>query len=302
MLKQVAEYNDLSPALTKKLEERIKSFGKVVRYRFDIEQENPDKTFYNGKTIFPGIYTLDPTVFDITDNDENRDGKSKFKKIALIKSHESNGTGGFKTEFIKIRVPAQARGILRLELDNPEDIAKCMVLEMHPKLKGGLFSDKNRVQVINRVDENSEAVQATKERSEKRKALNAVEDMTDEELIKLADALGWDSTKALVILRNDAEQLAETDYSFFNELVSGKKIEYQSLVKQALDREIIIFDAGDYKFTWAGNKQVITVLSPVGADTNIEKMAEWLQVGGDKATEVYTKLKGLVNNKKAATA
>lgn len=299
MLKQVAEYNDISPVLQKKLEERIKSFGKVVKYRFDIEQENPDKTFYNGKTIFPGIYTLDPTVFDITDNDENREGKSKFKKIALIKSHESNGTGGFKTEFIKIRVKAPARGILRLELDNPEDIAMCMIIEMHPKLKGGLFSDKNRNQVINRINEESEAVQASKERAERRKALNAVEDMQEPDLVKLADALGWDSTANIAILRNDAEQLAESDFTFFNEFVSSKKIEFQALVKQAIDREIITFDACEYKFTWTGNKQVITVLSPAGAESNVEKMAEWLQVGGDKATEVYSKLKGLVNNKKA---
>lgn len=302
MLNQIAEYNDLSPALLKKLQDKINSFGKVVKYRFDIEQENPDRTFYNGKTIFPNIYTLDPTVFNITDNDETREGKSKFKKIALIKSHESNGTGGFKTEFIKIRITAPARGILRLDLTNPDDIAKCMLMELHPKLKGGMFYDKDRRAVVSRVDDVSEARQQTEERAQKRKAQNAIADMTDEDLKRLADALEQDSTQDTLVLRNWAEELADVDYTFFNELVESKKIEFQSLVKQAIDKEIITFDPAEYKFTWTGNKQVITVLSPAGEESNIVKLGEWLQVGGEKATEVYNKLKGLVNNKKAAVA
>ena len=53
MLRQVAHYNDFSPEFIEKLEEKINKFGKIVRYRFDIEKENPDKTFYNGKVVFP---------------------------------------------------------------------------------------------------------------------------------------------------------------------------------------------------------------------------------------------------------
>jgi len=302
MLQQVADFNDLSPALLKKLQEKVNSFGKVVRYRFDIEQENPDKTFYNGKTIFPNIYTLDPTVFTITDKDEDRAGKSKSKKVALIKSHEPNGTGGYKTEFIKIRVPAAARGQLRLNLEDPEDIAKCMAIEMHPKLKGGMFEDKQRHGVMNRIDDVVEAKQQTAERAAKRKAQNAVSDMNDDDIKRLADALEQDSTQDPVVLRNWAEELSEIDFTFFNELVEGKKIEYQALVKQAIDREIITFDPAEYKFTWTGNKQIITVLSPAGEESHVVKLAEWLQVGGDKATDITTKLKGLVNNKKASVA
>jgi hypothetical protein len=302
MLQQIAEYNDISSELLKKLQDKIESFGKVVKYRFDIEQENPDKTFYNGKTIFPGIYTLRPAVFNITDNDEKRAGKSKFKKIALIKSHESNGTGGYKTEFIKIRVPATARGQLRLNLETPEDIAKCMLIELHPKLSGGMFADKETRPLINRIDDVQEARTQTEERAEKRKAANAVADMDEKSLIQFADAMNWDSTQDPVVLRNLAEELADDDPKFLNDLVSNKTFEIRAIVKQALDREIIAYDPVEYKITWAGNKQTITVLSPSGEQSEIVKFAEYLHTGGLKAEEALKKITQLVKEKKGAVA
>lgn len=302
MLQQIAEYNDLSPALLQKLQEKINSFGKIVRYRFDIEQDNPDKTFYNGKTIFPGVYTLRPAVFNITDNDENRAGKSKFKKIALIKSHESNGTGGYKTEFIKIRVPAAARGQLRLDLETPEDIAKCMLLELHPKINGGLFQDKNTIPVFSRIDDVQEARTQTEERAAKRKAQNAVADMDEKSLLKFADALGWDSTQDPVILRNLAEELADDDPNFLNDLITDKTFEIRAIVKQALDREIITYDPIEFKFTWTGNKQTIAVVSPSGTESEVVKLAEILHSGGNKMEETLKKITQLVKEKKGAVA
>ena len=301
MLNQIAEYNDLSPALLKKLQDKIASFGKVVKYRFDIEQENPDRTFYNGKTIFPNIYTLDPSVFNITDNDESKDGKSKFKKIALIKSHESNGTGGFKTEFIKIRVTAPMRGILRLQLDNPEDIAKCMFMELHPKLKGGMFSDKDKFQVCSRVDDVSEAQKQTQDRAEKRKAQYAVADMDELALISFADALGWDSTQDPIVLRNLAEELADDDPKFLNDNISNKAFEIRAILKQAIDREIISYDPAELKFSWTGNKQTIAVVSPNGEESEIVKFAEILHSGGTKMEEALKKITQLVKEVKKQT-
>lgn len=302
MLQQLGNYNDISPKLMEKLEKRIEGFGKTVRYRFDIEQENPDKTFYNGKTIFPSIYTLNPTVFTITDKLEDRAGKSKTKTIALISSHEQNDRGGYDTRFKKIKVPGGMRGILRLELENEEDRAVCMALELHPKLKGGDFADSNRFQVISRVDENAQATTQRAERSAKLMALNAAQGMSDKDLVSFADAMQWDSSQNIEILRNMAEELAEGDAAFFNDLVSGKKIEFQALVRQAQNKGLISFDPAEYKFTWTGNKQIITVLSPTGEKSELEKMAEWLQVGGEKATEVAKKLKSLVNDKKEVVA
>ena len=207
-----------------------------------------------------------------------------------------------EVEFTKIRVSAKQRGILRLELENPDDFAMAMIIEMHPKLSGGDFQDKEKHAVINRVDEVADAEVAIQKRSAIRKAMNAIEDMSYADLKVFADAIGFDSTQSESVLRNLTEELAESDADYFNDLISGKAVEIQALVKQAINKEIITYEPVEGKFTWTGNKQTITVLSPIGTKNEIEKLAEWLQVGGNAATEIHKKLKGLVTDKKPVTA
>ncbi len=299
MLQQVGIYNDLSKSLIEKLEKKIEGFGKTVRYRFNIENENPDKTFHDGKTIFPNQYTLDPTIFKINDKDDAT-GKNKSKSIALIKEHKYNDRNQLEFVYRKIRVKASQRGIVRLNLENDEDVETCMYLELHPKLANGEFGDKERVPVFKRVDENAEAVEKTQERSERLKAQITAQGMTEEQILQFCDAMQLDSTRELVVLRNDVEELADTDPSFFNDLVGGKKLEYQALAKKAVDMSIIIFDPASYSFTWVSNNHPIVALQPVGDKNEIQKLGEWLMIG-DKGQEVFKKLKSLVGNKKELT-
>lgn len=301
MLQQVGIYNDLSKKLLEKLEARINSFGKTVRYRFDIEKENPDKTYYNGKTIFPQVYTLDPTIFKINDIDDAT-GKPKTKTIAIIKSYGYNDKNVLEFQYRKVRVSAGQRGVLRLELDKEEDREMCMYLELHPKLKGGDFSDPEKHQVVSRVDEVSESNAKVSERKDRLKAMRVAAEMDNKQLGDFADAMQWDSTQKPEVLRNLVEELAETEPVFFNDLVGGKDLEYRATIKQALDKGIIEFDPAEYKFSWAGNKMVITVLSPVGEKNEVEKLSEWFQVGGDKTQEIYKKLKSLASSKKEVAA
>jgi len=301
MLKQVAHYNDFSPKFIEELEAKIDSFGKLVRYKFDIERQNPDKEFYNGKTIFPQMYTLDPAVFNIVDKHEGRPGKSKSKTVANIKTAEMNQHGVLIPTFNKVRVKAGARGVLRLDLTNEEDRDICAILELHPKLKGGEFADPNRQQIVSRVDESADATQQRIERGARLTALNAVNDMSEADIREFADGMQWDSTQDIEILRNQAEALADTEPIFFNEIISKDIIKYQALVQQALNKGIIQFDPAEYKFSWVGNKQPITVLSPVGEKTHVEKMAEFLKIG-QQGQEVFKKIKSLTSPTAKAVA
>ena len=92
-LENFAHYNDLSPKLRLELEKKVESFGRVVRYKFDIAKPNPDPSRYNGDTIYPNIYTLDPTRFALQDPYEDRDDKAKTKTIALIDENAINAEG-----------------------------------------------------------------------------------------------------------------------------------------------------------------------------------------------------------------
>lgn len=294
-LTQVAHFNDFSDGLRKKLEERISSFGKMVRYKFDLAKPNPDPQKYNGDIIYPGSYTLDPTIFQITDNDENRTGKSKTKTVALIASINQEGK---PEKFIKIRVLDKQRGDLILFVgDNtkPEDKELAMYLEMHPKNKNGMFPDPSKHQVFQRIEETVNAAEERKVRSERKKAMDAAENMTYEELKEFANAMLWDSTEEEIILRNKVEELAEKEPDYFNDIVASKKTKYLSLIKKAMDARAIQYDPVDGKLSYASTGQPIVIL---GADAGSEgwgRYAEWFMTAGKKADDVYKKLTAMLN-------
>jgi hypothetical protein len=136
-LEETAHFNQLSATLRTTLEERIKSFGKTVRYKFDLSRPNPDPTNYNGKTIWPSMYTLDPAVFDIIDPHEKSTKRSK--RIGYITGVDEKGT---PNKFKKIQVYAKDKGELFLNIsESQDDFYTAMILELHPKQKGGLFQD-----------------------------------------------------------------------------------------------------------------------------------------------------------------
>ena len=288
-LEPVAHYNNLSAKLREEIEAKLKGFGKSVRYKFEISKPNPDPAKYNGDTVWPNRYTLDPAVWDITDPHETA-GKSKSKKIGIVEAVDENGK---PNRFRKIRVMAPQKGVLILDLENQDDYYTAFALELHPKLIGGKFEDKNAYRVVTRIDENAEAETKRKERTARKKALDAAEEMSDQDIVNFADAMMWDSGEPANILRNKVEELAETDPEFFNDLIEKKEIQVRALVKQALDKRIITHDPVENKFMWASNMQLITALPTSLTANHVQQFAEWLVVGGAKAEEVHKKIKEL---------
>jgi hypothetical protein len=296
MLQQEGAWNDLSPKLRERLTKKVLGFGKSVRYKFDISHPDPDpeKRSSNG-VIYPFMYTLDPITFSINDKEETRAGKQQMKKIGIVEYLDEKNN--IENSFRRVRIRASEMGFKKFDLTNDEDVATVMYLELHPKLSGGDFADKNKNQMFSRVDELKSATDAKEQRRARVDAMAAATSMSDSDVIQFADAMQWDSTEESFVLRNRIEELAELTPEMFNDLVKGKKIEYQALVKRAIDKQVINFDPAEYKFKWSGNDQIIAIISPVGERSEIEKMAEWLQAGGQKEQEVYKKIKSLVESK-----
>lgn len=292
LLQKNGQFNDLSKKLRNELETRVRGFGKVVRYKFDVSHPNPDPSKYNGPTVWPNVYTLNPTIFNINDPHEDREGVSRSKRIAFIDGVDLEK--GFPNRFRKVRVEGKNQGLYKLNLENDEEFNMACLLELHPKNGNGMFPDKSKRQIFSRIDEQALATEQRNLRTAKRAALNAAGDMSDKQVVEFADAMQWDSAEDLKILHNKVEELAETSPDFFNDLVAGKTVEYQAAVKQALDRQIISFDPAEWKFMWTSNQQPITVLSEVDGKTHVQQMAEWLQIGGAKSEEVYKKMKSLL--------
>lgn len=296
-------YNDLSPKLRAKLEERINSFGKKVRYKFDISNVDPHPD-NKGERIFPFLWHLDPIQFQIIDKDEDRKENGvdvqKVKKIGILlpgKTDKGDPT------FRRIQVPQRNKGVLVFDMENIEDKESVMMLELHPKLSGGLFADKDKRAVVSRIDENALATEQRTLRTAKRKASEVATSMSDKEVVEFADAMSggnnveWDSTQSPVVLRNKIEELAETEPVYFNELVDSKNIEYQAVIKQAMNKGIISFDPVDYSFKWATNNQPIAVLQPTVDKNEVQKLAELFQAGDVKQKSLYQKIKAIVTGK-----
>lgn len=309
MLEKVSGWNDLSPALRKKLDAKIDSLGKKVRFKFDIKKKNPDPEKKQGEWLYPFIYTLDPITFNITDTLENteikgRETAQRFKKIGIVEAVKENGE---PDRFRRIRVHEMEREVLTFDTTKAEDRENIAYLLLHPKLSGGEYADKEKLPVVTLIDEQKTANEERAERTARKKAMDAAEEMNDKEVLEFADAMSggnsllWDSTQEPSILRNEIEKLAEKEPKFFNDLVEGKAITYQAVIQKALNKSIVSYDPGEMKFMWASTGQVIQVLSPVGDKNEIEKFAEILMTGGSKSDELYKRIKGLVEPAKTTT-
>lgn len=291
LVQRVAHFNDISDQLRNEIEQRVRSFGKSVRYKFDISNINPDPTKHNGEVIWPTLYTLDPAVFSITDPYEKREGVSKSKRIGIVEGIDEKG---LPTRFKKIRVHSRRKGVLTLTLDDEEQFAIAFLLELHPKLKGGKFADKGKRQIIERIDEVAAATTERAERSARKLAMDTAEKMSDQEITDFADAMGWDSGENILTLRNRTEEIAEESPVMFNDLVSNKKMKYQAAIKRAVDKKIWVINPMDCKLSWASNNQTIAMLgNSDSTQTQTERLAEWFMTAGKNADGAYSKLLSL---------
>lgn len=292
MLQHVAHYNNLSPKLREEIEKLILSFGKTVRYKFNISNINPDPEKYNGPIIWPQMWTLDPITFRIVDPYEDRPGVSKSKQIGMVKDVDHEG---IPTSFHKLRVHRRHEGKIKFDLENVEDQMYVMFIELGPKLIGGKFLDKNSRQVIERIDEQKEAKEGRERRDKKRKAMGVATNMKPQEVKDFAAAMLWDEHEDMDVLRNKVEDMADQNPEMFNDAIENNTIEFKSTIKRALDRQIIAYNPSEYKFLWVANQSVITSLG-AGLDgkDEVSRFAEWCMTNGTKGDQVYKKIKDLV--------
>lgn len=299
MLEQVAHFNDLSPKLREKLEKKIASFGKSVIYKFNISRPDPHPD-NRGKMIYPGLFTLGPVKFTITDKDEDRAGKSKQKTIALVKDNSLDDKG-VPTAFNKVKVYDFQQGIVRLDLENkdntpiPENIEICAMMELHPKLNGGMFQAITVLPVFNRTDELAEAKANRSTRKIKAEAMAAAQEFTDQEIRDFVCGMNWDETEDMDILREKVEALAENDAVAFTKTANSPTFHYKATVKRAFDKQVILFIPVENKIIWGSNQQAIAILDRMEGDekNEVDRFADWL-ILAKNGEEIYKKLKALL--------
>jgi hypothetical protein len=292
MLDNVQQFNDLSPEFLSALEERVLSYGPVVRYKFDIGHKNPDPEKYDGEIIWPALYTLDPARFNITESGENRKDKKRFKQIALIESVDNEGK---VSKFKRVRLEARERGVKSLQVrDKQEDLHTAMYLELHPKLTGGDYQDKTMAAMFSRINEKAHATEQRTLRSQKLAALNVAQAMSEADIHQFALAHQWDAGMDEELLREKIEAMAEADPQHFSDLVKGKTLAYRATIQKALDAGHVAYQSTELQFAWTGSGETILKLSAASGKHPVEQMADWALTGGAKAEAVYNKIKSLL--------
>ncbi len=298
MLHQLGRFNDFTSEFLDELQKHVSELGPIVRYKFDIANDDPHPD-NRGKKVFPFKYTLDPCTFEVIDKYEKRQGKQKLKYVSMpmIESVDDKGN---PTRFHKIVVHERNNGVLQFDLSSHDDVAMVMYLELHPKNKNGLYPDRTKVAKLERIDEKNLSKKRREERSKKLEAFAIAEKMSEAEIIQFANAMMWDTTKNIDVLRNEVEEMAETDPVFFTDIVSSKSIEYQDVIKTALDNRVISFDPVNYKFLWTSNNQVLAIVMPNENKNHVQLLADYFISGGDKAEDAYKKMKSFLKKEKVA--
>lgn len=280
-------YNKFSPKFKKEIQDKIKSYGKSVRYKFNISKTNPDPEKKNGAVIYPGRWSLSPAVYSFTEP-----GATESFNVGLVLTQNDKGV---PTRFKKIQVDAEEKGVLVFDTTSKsEDVMDMLVyLELRPDNGNGEYKHDAQWYPFERIDEQKASKEERDARSIRKKAMDLAEKMSDAEILEFADAMVWDKSLSPDVLRNNVEAMAETQSQFFLDNANTKKMKLQALVRRAVDNKIIEYNPSECSFSFAGNKQVIAVLSPAGEKGEYEKMADWL-LNGDTGKKMEEKIANLV--------
>lgn len=294
MLDQVGTkpvYNNISAQLREKLEKKAKESGRYVKYKFAIAKRNPDGEMKTGgEYLYPLRWSLTPVSYSITDPFDNL-----RKRIGIIKNLKEYGHPS--DNFARVQLDEQFAGILTLDLENQEDQDKFMYLEMHPKLEGGEFRDKNEMAVFRRIDDVKEAKASLTARENRATAMFVATQMTASEIADFACAMGWDEHEDINILRDKVVERADKDPEWFRKFIDDKSIEYRALIKRAMNNNIISWQPVENKFVWTSNNQTIAILDRCEDGKVLERMSDWLSTSKN-GQDVLSKIKAFLFKQK----
>lgn len=262
-------YNGVSESLVKKT---MLKPGEQVVYRLYNMQKNPMNP---EKIAIPSAKNVPPvdTIWD--------EEKGEYVDIACIKSVDAQGNHNFQEIFFYGNMAGHL--ILQGGRAFDQEIHTYLTLCDYNASKPN--RDTTKEIIFERVDEEVKAEKESRTRNIRREALNAAADLTPEEVKDYAAALGKDDSKPVKVLRNELEEMADSQPEDFMSLINNKQAVMKATINRALKKNFLVFNEEQSRFEWPNKEAILTVARTTGSDA-IEELISFC-ISSAKGEKVF---------------
>jgi len=262
-------YNGVSESLVKKT---MLKPGEQVVYRLYNMQKNPMNP---EKIAIPSAKNVPPvdTIWD--------EEKGEYVDIACIKSVDAQGNHNFQEIFFYGNMAGHL--ILQGGRAFDQEIHTYLTLCDYNASKPN--RDTTKEIIFERVDEEVKAEKESRTRNIRREALNAAADLTPEEVKDYAAALGKDDSKPVKVLRNELEEMADSQPEDFMSLINNKQAVMKATINRALKKNALVFNEEQSRFEWPNKEAILTVARTTGSDA-IEELISFC-ISSAKGEKVF---------------
>jgi hypothetical protein len=295
-MKVVGEYNNISPELRpKKLEP-----GEVVHYRLLIGEVNHHpETKKERPIIFPESLTLktrsrfwDP--YKKTDFWKDGDKKGAFVEVVLIDEAKTQLKDA-KPKAKKFAVRAQENnGFFAFTGGDVEQEEIYEIIELSNENKSFKYRDTSIQPKFERVDYKAEAKLKLKKQDELTDALIYIKNLSEKDARELAAAMNWNENEEEEILFSSLKQLAIDKPGDLLKLVNNPDLKNKALLKYALTKDIIRYDATQHRIIWGSTQQTIAKLDRVDGQNPLDLFADWIKTSKN-GNNILTSIKKQMN-------
>jgi hypothetical protein len=248
-MKKTEMYNQLSEKLIK---ETMLKPGQSVTYRLCKIEKDP---FDPNRLAIPAVKGV-PVIDTIYDEE-----KGQYVDIAAVRSVDGQGNHLFH----EINFYSNMAGHMILTGGRAYDQEIHSYLSICDYNASKPNRDETKEAIFELVDETKTAEKESRTRNQRREALNAAADLSTEDVKTYAAALGKDDSKAVSVLRNELEEMADKDPAAFLDLMNNKLAVVTATVNRAIKKGVILFNQEQSRFEWP-TKEVILVVARTGSD------------------------------------
>lgn len=275
------QFNDISEELKELVKPLKPGQTKIYRMPVPVEQDHivdkagvkPLKNKLTGGFTWPQSMLI-PTVDEIQDVD------GQLKKIAVIRDYNNNSK-----EMISwpLFINSYDDGFIIVEANRLNTSRFYAFLELTDFNGSKKNRDTSKPILFYEINPSQELAVKAKKVDLMTEELQYVRDLPKSDVLVFAQGLLWDTSGIdIEDLRDNLKIFVSENPGKITEIHSNKQmIINKSIIKQALDARIILFNEPENKYTFQATGKVIATFSRMENKETIDQLSEWLSTHKD---------------------